>query len=77
MPKLNGREALQWIKNKVELKNVSVVIYSTSLNPIEKEQCMALGAHSYVVKPISYKESITIAENFVSLTTVLNDHAMK
>jgi two-component system response regulator len=72
MPKLNGRQTLKWIKSEPVLRDLPVVIYSTSLNPIEKEECLALGAHSYVIKPISYKESITIAENFLSLTAVNN-----
>jgi CheY-like chemotaxis protein len=76
MPKLNGRQTLQWIKNQPELAHITTLIYSTSLNHIEKEECMALGAHSYIVKPISYKESITIAENFFSLTTQLKKNAI-
>jgi len=72
MPKLNGRQTLKWIKNQEGLKHVTVVIFSTSLNPIEKEECLALGAHSYVIKPISYRESIAIAESFLSLTALLS-----
>ena len=71
MPKLNGRETLRWIKNQPQLRHITVIIYSTSLNPIEKDECLALGAHSYIVKPISYKESIRVAENFLSLTVTL------
>ena len=70
MPKLNGTQTLKWIKDQPELRHITVVIYSTSLNPIEKAECLALGAHSYLVKPITYKESILIAENLISLTAV-------
>lgn len=77
MPKLNGRQTLKWIKSQEGLKHVSVVIFSTSLNPIEKEECLALGAHSYVIKPISYRESITIAENFLSLTGVVHQDSIR
>ena len=72
MPKLNGRETLSWIKSQPQLLNITVIIYSTSLNPIEKQECLSLGAHAYVVKPVSYKDSIAIAENFISLTSVIN-----
>ena len=73
MPKLNGRQTLQWIKNQPELKHIPVIIYSTSLNPIEKDECLSLGAHAYIIKPISYRESVSIAENFLSLTTILHN----
>lgn len=67
MPRLNGRQTLQHIKSNERMRGMQVVIFSTSLNPIERDECLALGAHSYVVKPISYKESVQIAENFYAL----------
>jgi two-component system response regulator len=71
MPRLNGRQTLQWIKKQTALKHATVIIYSTSLNPIEKNECLALGAYSYVVKPISYKESLVIANEFYSLSVAV------
>jgi CheY-like chemotaxis protein len=67
MPRLNGRQTLQSIKEHPALKNMKVVIYSTSLNPKERDECISLGAHSYVVKPNTYKESLEIARNFYEL----------
>ena len=69
MPRLNGRQTLQYLKNDPALKDITVVIYSTSLNPHERDECLALGAHSYLVKPSSYKESIDIAHHFFSYCT--------
>ena len=67
MPKLNGKQTLQHIKNVDALKAIPVIIYSTSLNPKEKEDCLAMGAHSYVIKPSSYKESVETASSFYTL----------
>lgn len=67
MPRLNGRQTLQLIKSKPTLKDIAVIIYSTSLNPKERDECLALGAHSYVVKPISYRESIEVASMFFNM----------
>lgn len=67
MPKLNGRQLLRQVKNEPSLQHIAVVIYSTSLNPIERDECLSLGANSYVVKPISYKDSIEIASRFYAL----------
>ena len=64
MPKMNGTETLRVIKNDDRFKNIPVIIYSTSINPMEREKCIHLGAHSYITKPITYKESIDIARLF-------------
>ena len=67
MPKLNGKKTLEFIKSESAWKSMTVIIYSTSLNPRERDECMTLGAHSYVVKPISYKESIAVANMFYNM----------
>ena len=67
MPRLNGKQTLKHIKSNAALKDIPVIIYSTSLNPREKEECMALGAHAYIIKPSSYKESIKTARDFYTL----------
>lgn len=67
MPKLNGTETLVQLKASDKLKSIPVVIYSTSVNPIEKEKCMALGAHSYITKPMSYAEILSTAKYFAEL----------
>ena len=64
MPKMNGTQALRLIKNDERFKNIPVIIYSTSLNNIEKEECLQLGAHSYIIKPILYNESVETARMF-------------
>jgi CheY-like chemotaxis protein len=66
MPKLNGTETLRRIKNDPRFKDTPVIIYSTSLNPLEKEKCMMLGAHSYITKPVTFKESMDTARSFLA-----------
>ncbi|WP_205512048.1 response regulator [Longitalea arenae] len=65
MPKLNGTETLRRIKSDERFNNIPVIIYSTSLNPLEKEKCMLLGAHSYITKPVTFKESMDTAKAFL------------
>ena len=69
MPRLNGTETLRLIRSNDQLKNISVVIYSTSINPLEKEKCMRLGANDYITKPLSYKESTFTARKLLDLCT--------
>jgi CheY-like chemotaxis protein len=67
MPKMNGAETLNAIKMDERFKHIPVVIYSTSINPVEKDRCLSLGAHSYMIKPSSLKESLTTAKAFIEL----------
>ena len=68
MPRMNGTEVLARLKNDDRFKGIPMVIYSTSINPLEREKCMELGAHSYITKPISYSQSIETAKLFLQLT---------
>src|SRR5919205_4510910 len=56
MPRMNGTQTLRHLKNDERYKNIPVIIYSTSLNGIEKEECMKLGAYDYIIKPLTYTE---------------------
>ena len=67
MPRMNGTETLKTLKADARFQEIAVVIYSTSINPIEKEVCKNLGAHSYVTKPTTYKESLVTARMFLDL----------
>ena len=64
--KLNGTQVLEMLKKANKLKDITVIIYSTSVNQIEKEQTLKLGAHSYVIKPSSYEECLEKARYFNS-----------
>ncbi len=65
MPRLNGTQTLKALKQDERFSSIPVIIYSTSVNPMEKEKCINLGAHSYVIKPVSYKESLETAKSFL------------
>lgn len=67
MPRLSGSQVLNIIKKDGRFKHITVVMYSTSINPIEKKSCMDAGAHAYVTKPSLYKESLETAEYFKDL----------
>jgi CheY-like chemotaxis protein len=65
MPKMSGSQTLARIKSDERFKDIPVIIYSTSINPVEKERCLFLGAHSYITKPVSFNESIETAKTFL------------
>ena len=53
MPVMNGIEALRIIKSDELLKNIPVIIYSTSDGRAYKKMALDLGATSYFTKPTS------------------------
>lgn len=65
MPRLNGTETLRTLKQDNRFKNIPVIIYSTSINPFEKDACMQLGADSFITKPTSLQESMDNAGIFL------------
>lgn len=71
MPRLNGTEALRKIKSNPHLHTIPVIIFSTSINEIEKEECLRLGATAYMTKPGTHAESLAIARHFCEFTAKL------
>jgi CheY-like chemotaxis protein len=64
MPRMNGTQTLKALKNNSRYKNIPVIIFSTSVNIIEMDECLKIGAVSYVVKPVTYKDCLQTARSF-------------
>ncbi|MGZ5244823.1 MAG: response regulator [Bacteroidia bacterium] len=52
MPKLNGMEVLEKIKSDPAYSSIPVVILTSSNEDPDIKKCYALGANSYIVKPV-------------------------
>ena len=66
MPIMNGTQTLLHIKRDPELKNIPVVIYSTSENETEKRKTLSLGALDYIVKPHTLEEGAKMISKFLT-----------
>jgi CheY-like chemotaxis protein len=64
MPGMNGTQTLKSLKNDDRYRDIPVIIFSTSVNSIEMDECMKTGAASYIVKPVTYKECLDTAKTF-------------
>jgi CheY-like chemotaxis protein len=53
-PQGDGRHALRHIRANARLRSIPLVILSTSDNPRDVEDCLALGANAYHTKSVSY-----------------------
>lgn len=58
MPKKDGREVLKELKADPELKQIPVVIFSTTNSEQEMRRCYELGANSYITKPNSFESML-------------------
>ena len=54
MPGTDGRTVLKTLKQDPKLFKIPVIIFTTSSNNEDIEECYRLGANSYVTKPINY-----------------------
>lgn len=53
---IDGREALGAIKSEPRLKDIPVVVLTTSANPKDVAFCYQAGANAYHVKPVRYDQ---------------------
>ncbi len=56
LPRVDGFQVLRFMRADAALRRVPVVILTTSNNPVDIEQSLALGASDYVIKPIGLNE---------------------
>jgi CheY-like chemotaxis protein len=54
MPKMDGFTCLDKIKQNKDLKEIPVMILSTSTNPTDMEKAKKLGAKTFITKPSTY-----------------------
>lgn len=56
MPRMDGIEVLQAIKNDPQYKLVPVVMLTSSREEKDLSMCYELGANAYVVKPVDFNQ---------------------
>ena len=54
MPKKDGRETLEEIKNHPKHKTIPIIVLTTSQANSDIEQAYQLGANSFIQKPFKY-----------------------
>lgn len=77
MPKMDGREALQQIKSDPRLKNIRVVVMTTSKAEEDIVRTYDLGASSYVTKPVTFAALVdvirTMGKYWLEIVELPND----
>lgn len=63
MPRATGFDVLRWIRNHPEMGNIPVVVFSGSELRDDIQQAYAVGADSYLVKPIGFNALVELVKN--------------
>lgn len=69
IPKRNGLEVLEIIKNDSKLKIIPVIIFSTSESQNDIQECYRLQANCYVSKPLDYDDFVRVIKSVISFWT--------
>jgi two-component system response regulator len=72
LPKIDGREVLQEIRNNERTKTLPVVVLTTSTEPFDVEASYALGVNSYIQKPVDFEQFVWAVKQVGLYWLVLN-----
>jgi len=62
MPKKDGREALKEIKSDPNLRQIPVVVLTTSTLSEDVKVSYELGANTYISKPVSFDDLVSVMQ---------------
>lgn len=58
MPKLDGIQVLNRIKQHQKLKSIPIIMLTTTDDPKEVERCHELGCNNYITKPVAFNSFV-------------------
>jgi CheY-like chemotaxis protein len=73
LPKVDGLEVLRRLKDDARTKSIPIVVLTSSREEPDIEQAYALGANSYIVKPVDF-DAFARAVSDVGLYWLLLNH---
>jgi CheY-like chemotaxis protein len=72
LPGLDGRDVLERLKQDGSLKEIPIVVFTTSSSPKDVEFCYQKGANGYLVKPMDADELQRTVQAFVDYWLEVN-----
>ena len=67
MPKVDGKKCLLELKKNARVKDIPVIIYSTSSLKKDIDETKAMGAVYFLTKPAAFRELCDAIENVLSI----------
>lgn len=60
MPRMSGLEVLEWIQKQPALRQIPVLVLTSSNEPSDRQQAKALNAREYLVKPTLFEDLVKL-----------------
>jgi len=73
LPKVNGLEVLQKLKEHPVFRRIPVVVLTSSRENSDLKTAYDLGVNSYIEKPVSFSKFIEVAEHIELYWCLLNE----
>ena len=73
LPLVGGLEVLKRLKSDEKTRTIPVIILTSSHEDRDLEECYRLGANSYVVKPVQFKDFMEVVSKLGFYWQLLNE----
>ena len=73
LPKVHGFEVLQRIRSDPQTRSLPVVILTSSRETSDLQQAYALGANSYLCKPVEFEDFVRVIKSVGQYWLLLNE----
>lgn len=65
MPRINGKEGLSLLRRDPVFEKMPLIIYSTSNNPDDVNECLKIGATAFITKPSKISTLVSELSNYL------------
>ena len=62
LPRKSGLDVLAWVRDQPQLQAIPIVVLTSSRQSRDLQAAYALGANSYLVKPVAFDELLAMVE---------------
>ena len=77
MPGLDGIEVLRRVKKDPRLKNMPVIMLTTTDDPKEIATCYELGCNNYLIKPVEFEKFAEVIKRLGLFLMIVNVGTLK
>jgi len=64
LPRRSGLEVLGWARQEAGLTHLPIIVFTSSREATDLKQAYALGANSYLVKPVDFGSLLDLVRSF-------------
>ena len=74
MPMMSGVEVLRAIKDDARLRDIPVVMLTSSREDRDLAECYRMGTNAYVVKPVDFHQFVRVMKRLGTFWALVNEH---